>query len=107
MLSLPTKASSRWALGARWLLGRYERFLQRSFPRLYALHSAFTAGNDALWGGGSEGRGLQDPRYQLGSPSPPRDWLAPPPQIPDVGPNLLSETSRYCLWTPARTPGVS
>eukprot|EP00076_Gallus_gallus_P035864 XP_025001402.1 LETM1 domain-containing protein 1 [Gallus gallus] len=48
VLSLPTKASSRWALGARWLRGRYERFLQRSFPRLYALHSAFTAGLEAL-----------------------------------------------------------
>ncbi|XP_042750722.1 LOW QUALITY PROTEIN: LETM1 domain-containing protein 1 [Lagopus leucura] len=48
VLSLPTKASSRWALGARWLRSRYERFLQHRFPRLYALHSAFTAGLESL-----------------------------------------------------------
>ena len=58
MLSLPTKASSRWALGARWLLGRYERFLQRSFPRLYALHSPDPQVSVALRVGGSKGTGL-------------------------------------------------
>lgn len=65
MLSLPTKASSRWALGAQWLRSRYERFLQHRFPRLYALHSAFTAGNDALWGGGFEGRELCDSQLSV------------------------------------------
>ncbi|XP_072214257.1 LETM1 domain-containing protein 1 isoform X2 [Excalfactoria chinensis] len=47
-LSVPIMAVSRWALGARWLRSRYERFLQRRLPRIYVLHCAFTAGLEAL-----------------------------------------------------------
>ncbi|NXI71485.1 LTMD1 protein, partial [Anseranas semipalmata] len=51
---LPAKASSRAALatlvsGVKRINGRYERFLQRTFPRFYALYATFTGGIQALF----------------------------------------------------------
>uniref|UniRef100_A0A8V5GVM6 Uncharacterized protein n=1 Tax=Melopsittacus undulatus TaxID=13146 RepID=A0A8V5GVM6_MELUD len=52
--SLSTKAGSRSVLAAlvsmaKRLTGRYERFLELTFPRFYVLHSTFTRGG--CWGG--------------------------------------------------------
>ncbi|NXK46352.1 LTMD1 protein, partial [Chauna torquata] len=51
---LPAKASSRAALaalvsGVKRINGRYERFLQRTFPRFYPLYATFTGGIQALF----------------------------------------------------------
>ncbi|XP_033927373.1 LETM1 domain-containing protein 1 isoform X2 [Melopsittacus undulatus] len=52
--SLSTKAGSRSVLAAlvsmaKRLTGRYERFLELTFPRFYVLHSTFTRGIHALF----------------------------------------------------------
>ncbi|XP_066063588.1 LETM1 domain-containing protein 1 isoform X4 [Chamaea fasciata] len=52
--SLSSRAASRALVAAvvaaaRWVNSRYERYLQRSFPRFYVLHSTFKTGIQALF----------------------------------------------------------
>ncbi|XP_015742414.1 LETM1 domain-containing protein 1 [Coturnix japonica] len=66
LLPVPIRAVSRWALGARWLRSRYERFLQRSFPRIYTLHCTFTAGLEALLADAREVRRIRQTMAKKG-----------------------------------------
>uniref|UniRef100_A0A8C9G172 Uncharacterized protein n=1 Tax=Pavo cristatus TaxID=9049 RepID=A0A8C9G172_PAVCR len=104
--------SSRWALGARWLRGRYERFLQRSFPRLYVILEVFSSLDSLiLWApvgqkvgkpqAGCEGNCLLlvHPWMQLHQPRP---------TLPSLSPTLSLLFPHSCgLRTPENTCGAT